>query len=139
MTLQVEKVLREAVDPAKGLAAAIDDALRAFLRFVVSDDGLQLMQYELTIFSKRTPGLEWLAEWQYARYAAAALEVFSAASEHDPAPPVIDLAELCRFVVAAVDGLVIQYEVNKDVERAERDLGNVIRSAQLLAASMDPA
>jgi AcrR family transcriptional regulator len=135
VTLQVEKVLREAVDPTKGLAAAIDDALRGFLRFVVSDDGLQLMQYELTIFCRRTPGLEWLAEWQYTRYAAAARDVFGAALAHDAEPIAIDLDELCRFLVAAVDGLVIQYEVNKDAVRVERDLGNVIRCAQLLAST----
>ena len=133
VTVEVEKVLREAVDPSKGLAAAIDDALHAFLRFVVGDDGLQLMQYELTIFCRRTPGLEWLAEWQYTRYETAAQDVFGAALAHDQSPSAIDLAELCRFMVAAVDGLVIQYEVNKDVDRAERDLGNVIRSAQFLA------
>lgn len=135
VTTQVEQVLREAVDPTKGLAAAIDDALRAFLRFVVSDDGLQLMQYELTIYARRTPGLGWLAEWQYTRYSAAAQEVFGAALAHDEQPLAIELADLCRFVVAAVDGIIIQYEVSKNAEHAERDLANVIRCAQFLASS----
>ena len=31
----------------------------------MSDDGLQLMQYELLIFGRRTPGLEWVATWLY--------------------------------------------------------------------------
>lgn len=32
----------------------------------MGDDGLQLLQYELTIFSLRTPGYEWLAQAQQA-------------------------------------------------------------------------
>jgi AcrR family transcriptional regulator len=133
VTLQIEQVLRDSVDPAEGLAAAINNGLRGFWRVVVGDDGLQLMQYELMIFCRRTPGYEWLAEWQYARYTAAARDVFQAALDHDPKPLLIGLDELCRFVVAAVDGLVIQYEVNRDAAQSERDLGNVIRCAVTLA------
>jgi AcrR family transcriptional regulator len=133
ITLQVEQVLREAIDPNKGLAAAIDDGLRAFWRHVMSDDGLQLMQYELVIFGRRTPGFEWVATWLYTRYAAAAREVFGAAAQHEKAPPTIGIDELSRFLVAAVDGLIIQYEVHRDPEQSRRDLDNLVRGACLLA------
>ena len=133
ITLQVEQVLRKAVDPAKGLNAAIDDGVRGFWSHVVSDDGLQLMQYELMIFARRTEGFEWLAEWQYGRYVAAAREVFSAAADAQGLSPDIDIDGLARFVVAAVDGLVIQYEVYHDAEQSGRDLDNVIKAATLLA------
>jgi len=132
VTMQVEQVLGAAVDPTKGLAAAIHDGLHAFWKHVVSDDGLQLMQYELTIFCRRTEGFEWLAEWQYTRYAAAALEVFQAAAAHEPGPLEIDMTDLTNFLVAAMDGLVIQYEVSHDGQRCQRDLDNVIRAATLL-------
>jgi AcrR family transcriptional regulator len=39
VTLRVEQVLRDAVDPARGLAAAIEDGLHAFRPHVLSDDG----------------------------------------------------------------------------------------------------
>lgn len=133
ITLQVAQVLRDAVDPTRGLAVAIDDGLRAFWRHVVSDDGLQLMQYELMIFARRTDGYEWLAEWQYNRYVTSAREVFSAAADAEGLSPAIGIDELARFLVAAVDGLVIQYEVHHDAERSERDLVNLIRAATLLA------
>ena len=133
MTLQVEQVLRDAVDPTRGLAAAIHDGLYAFWEHVVSDDGLQLMQYELTIFCRRTEGFEWLAEWQYARYGSAALEVFQAAADQEPGPLDLDMTDLTNFLVAAIDGLVIQYEVTHDTQRCERDLHNIIRAAILLA------
>ena len=131
---QIEQLLRDAVDPTRGLAAAIDDGLRAFWRFAVGDDGLQLMQYELVIFCCRTPGYEWLAAWQHTRYVAAAQEVFQAAIDHEPGPHDVDLPALCRFLVAAVDGLILQYQVNHDIDQSERDLSNVIRLAITFAS-----
>lgn len=129
---QVERVLRDAVQPEKGLIAAIRDGLNAYWEHVAGDDGLQLLQYELTIFSRRTPGYEWLAEAQYARYAAVVEEVFRAALDHEPDPPAIDLAELSRFMVAVVDGLIIQYQVHHDAGQARTGLDLAIRTAALL-------
>jgi len=106
--------------------------VRAFWSHFVSDDGLQLMQYELTIFCRRTEGYEWLAEWQYTRYATAALEVFQAAAACEAGPLALDMTDLTNFLVAAMDGLVLQYEVSHDKERCLRDLENVIRAATLL-------
>src|SRR4249919_2494313 len=77
VTQEVERVLRAAVDPELGLAQAINDSIREFWKWVVGDDGLQLMQFELTIFCRRTEGYEWLAQWQYNRYASAVLEVYA--------------------------------------------------------------
>lgn len=133
VTEQVDQVLREAVDPRKGLAAAISDALQAFWRHVLADDGLQLMQYELVIYCRRTPGLEWLASWQYERYSASAAEVLAEAAGHDAAGPAIPLDQLTRFLVAAVDGLVLQYTVHHDAERSWQDVSHVITAAVALA------
>lgn len=133
VTAGVEAVLREAIDPRLGLAAALEAGPRAYWAHITSDDGLQLMQYELTIFCRRTEGFEWLAEWQYARYTAVTMEAFAEAAAHDSRPPAIDLADLANFVVAGMDGLVMQYEVSHDTERSERTLDQIIRSAIFLA------
>jgi hypothetical protein len=103
-------------------------------QYVLRDDGLQLMQYELTIYCRRTPGLEWLADWQYARYIAAVTEVLGAAAEHDTAAPsAISLDQLTRFLVAAVDGLVLQYTVHHDAEQSRHDIFNLITAGAALA------
>lgn len=138
VTEQVEQVLRDAVDPGKGLAAAIHDAVQVFWQHVLADDGLQLMQYELTIYCRRTTGLEWLADWQYARYIAAATEVLGAAAEHDAASSAISLDQLVRFLVAAVDGLVLQYTVHRDAGQSEHDVSNVITAAIALTGLPAP-
>ena len=130
---QVERVLRAAVRPEKGLIAAVRDGLSAYWQHVVGDDGLQLLQYELTIFCRRTPGYEWLAEAQYVRYASVVEEVFRSALAHEPGAPEIDLAALSRFMVAVVDGLILQYEVHHDAEQARTGLELAVRAASLLA------
>jgi AcrR family transcriptional regulator len=133
VTEQVEQVLRDAVTPERGLAAAIADAVRAFWAFAVGDDRLQLMQYELTIYCRRNAGFEWLAAWQYTRYCACAEDVFRSALAHEASAPPIDLAALVRFLVAALDGLIIQYEVHHEAEQSRRDVETVIASAIALA------
>ena len=139
VTGEVERVLREAVHPDDGLEAAIRSASRAFWQHVVGDDGLQLMQYELSIHCRRTPGLEWLAEWQYHRYVMVAHDVFQAAADADPTVGEIDVAALSRFIVAATDGLILQYEMHHDRAMAAADVELVVRSASLLAAAGLPA
>jgi AcrR family transcriptional regulator len=139
VTQQVERILRDAVDPSRGLDAAIRDGMNGFWQHVLADDGLQLMQYELTIFCRRTPGFEWLAEWQYNRYAAAAQEIFEAAADIESVHPAIPPEQLARFVVATIDGLVIQYEVHHDRDRSAQDLANAVRAATALAGIRKPS
>jgi len=132
VTSEVERILRAAVDPGAGLEAAVRSASAAFWDHVVGDDGLQLMQYELSIHCRRTPGLEWLAEWQYNRYVMVAQDVFAAAADADPSVDDVDVAALSRFIVAATDGLILQYEVHHDRALAARDSALTVRAAMLL-------
>lgn len=136
VTTEIEKILRNSVDPDQGLAQAINDSIRSIWTYVRRDDGLQLMQYELTIFCRRTPGFEWLAEWQYSRYTASTLEILTQSIHNEKIS--IKLSELTNFIVAAVDGLIIQYEVMHDEVRSERDITNVINAACSLAGIPPP-
>lgn len=136
VTTEIENILRGSVDPLQGLARAINDSIRGVWAYVRRDDGLQLMQYELTIFCRRTPGFEWLAEWQYSRYAASTLEILTESLQGEKI--LIELSELTNFIVAAVDGLIIQYEVMHDEERSERDITNIIKAACSLAGISPP-
>lgn len=136
ITLEIENILRKSVDPSLGLTQAINDAIQGIWSYVQRDDGLQLMQYELTIFCRRTEGFEWLAEWQYARYTASTLEIFTQSLQGEKLQ--IALPELTNFIVAAVDGLIIQYEVLHDASRTEKDLMNVVSAACALAGISPP-
>lgn len=136
ITQEVENVLRRSVDPTQGLAQAINDAVRGVWSYVQRDDGLQLMQYELTIFCRRTEGFEWLAEWQYARYTSSTLDLFSESLNNQKIN--IELSALVNFIVAAVDGLIIQYEVFHDNATSDNDINNLITAACALAGIEPP-
>jgi AcrR family transcriptional regulator len=129
VTGEVERILRAAVDPGGGLEAAVRSASAAFWDHVVGDDGLQLMQYELSIHCRRTPGLEWLAEWQYNRYVMVAQDVFATAADADPSVDDVDVAALSRFIVAATDGLILQYEMHHDRAVSSADAELVVQAA----------
>ncbi len=73
------------------------------------------------------------AAWQYTRYCACAEEVLRAALAYEATPPLVDLAALVRFLVAAIDGLVIQYEVHHEAEQSRVDVENVITAVTALA------
>src|SRR5215468_10885737 len=106
---EIAEVLRSSADTGRGLEHAIRDGVRRFWTTLVEDqEGLQIIQYELTIYALRTPGLQGMARWQYDRYA--------------------------RIVVAAVDGLILQYVCDPDLTRAREDLQAVIEMAVSLAS-----
>jgi len=57
---------------------------------------------------------------------AAATTVLGPAAEHDAAQSAIGLDQLARFLVAAVDGLVLHYAVHQDADQSHHDMANVI-------------
>ena len=70
VTAEIAEVLKSSVDTGRGLEHAIRHGLEHFWSTLVEDqEGLQIIQYELTIYALRTAGLESLARWQYERYA----------------------------------------------------------------------
>ena len=66
----IAEILKSSADTGRGLEHAIRDGVQRFWTTLVEDqEGLQIIQYELTIYALRTPGLESMARWQYDRYA----------------------------------------------------------------------
>ena len=131
---EIADVLRESAETDQGLEHAIRAGLETFWsRLVVGERWLQVMQYELVLFALRTPGLEHLARWQYDRYeqvvAAWTKEAADDAGEHCAVP--FDV--LARVMVAAVDGLILQYVGDPHVARSQRDLAVVVETLVDLA------
>jgi len=127
--------LKSSADTGRGLEHAIRDGAQRFWTTLVEDqEGLQIIQYELTIYALRTPGLESMARWQYDRYArivaAWCQEAASSAGETCAVP----FDTLARVLVAAVDGLILQYVCDPDVTRVQEDLRAVIEMVISLAS-----
>lgn len=122
-----------------GLAEALADGLTAFWAHVEAEPELEILQYELTLYALRRPESAWLAREQYDGYAAVVetlvTEAFAAAGV---ACPISDAA-LARFLIAGLDGLILQFISDRDPSRARRDLALLISAAGALVEMRKPS
>jgi AcrR family transcriptional regulator len=129
---QIGEVAGAAVDTSDGLAAAIEASVFAFWDLVEETPGLQTMQYELTLSALRSGGGS-LARAQYDEYVAVAVELFSRAAKAGGERPAVPVRDLARFVVAGLDGLILQHLSDPDVRRSRRQVRLLVRAAVELA------
>ncbi|MGV0626027.1 TetR/AcrR family transcriptional regulator [Mycolicibacter minnesotensis] len=110
-----------------GVAHALRHGVTRFWGALVEvDPGLQIMQYELAMYSARNEGARGLAEMQYERYTALVAEFCAQAAEAAGERCAVDFDSLGRLALALVDGLIVQYVTNPDPERARRDLDRAV-------------
>jgi AcrR family transcriptional regulator len=95
--------------------------------------GLQLLQYELTMHALRTPGLAELASWQYDQYVAALAGWCRAAADDADENSAVDFDELARFLLAGLDGLILQHLARPNTARSTRDLDHIVAAAIAIA------
>ncbi|MBU9763960.1 TetR/AcrR family transcriptional regulator [Mycobacterium sp. TNTM28] len=120
----------------RGLAHALRHGVAAFWEALVEGDvGVQVMQYELAMYSVRTEGSQGLARLQYDRYSALVTEFCEQAARTAGERCAVDFATLGRLALGMLDGLIIQYIASPDGGRARRDLD---RAIQLLVTLADP-
>jgi AcrR family transcriptional regulator len=129
---QIGEVAGAAAQTDHGLAAAIEAAVLAFWELVEDTPGLQTMQYELTLSALRSGAGE-LARAQYDEYVAVAVEIFSRAAGASGERPAVPVRDLARFVVAGLDGLILQHLSDPDVRRSRRQVRLLVRAAVGLA------
>jgi AcrR family transcriptional regulator len=117
----------------QGFPEALAGAVEAFWAHVEQAPELQVMQYELTLYALRRSQSAWLAKSQYAGYCAIVARMISqvcvATGEAPTQPP----EALARFIVGCLDGLILQFISDHDVERARSDLQRVIAATLALA------
>lgn len=120
----------------RGVAHALRRGVTNFWRTLVeSDTGLQIMQYELAMYSVRSEGAGGLAQLQYERYTALVTEFCARAAQAAGERCAVDFESLGRLALALVDGLIVQYVTCPDSERARRDLD---RAVDMVVQFADP-
>ncbi len=133
MMRQTREVVQQAMPEGEALREMLLEGLLGFWTHFEARPELQVMQYELTLYALRNPASAWLARQQYDGYCAVveALlnEGFASAGKSSAVP----LAELARFIVGGIDGLILQFISNRDSARARRDLENLANAAIALA------
>jgi AcrR family transcriptional regulator len=135
VTAEIAEVLRSSADTGRGLEHAIREGVQQFWATLVEDqEGLQIIQYELTIYALRTAGLENLARWQYERYARIVAAWCQEAASNAGETCAVPFDTLARVLVASMDGLILQFVCDPDVTRARADLLAVTEMMISLAA-----
>lgn len=128
------EVVQAGISASNELAEAIAESMRAFWLHVEEAPELQVMQYELTLYALRHPESAWLAKQQYDGYSALVETLLEQNFATAGKPCAISFAELARFIIAGLDGLILQFiSGGRDTVQAQRDLDHLIHAVIALA------
>ncbi len=130
----------EQVEPTTGRTSegsgAVVEVLARFLRgawaYFQSSRALQLAQFELTLHALREPDKHHLAVQQYDLLVGTLSEMLGAFTDE------LDAAtsdELARYVVATIDGLLLQWLVDRDADAASRRLSRYVATLPAIVAA----
>lgn len=112
--------------------ATVDELLRAFWRYVEETPDLQRLQYELTTHAMRDPETAWLAQRQYEAY----LDILETAMRPlAPGVPGAARRRRARLVLAALDGLILQWVVFRDRKVAHASLEDLAALVESIASA----
>ncbi|GAB10042.1 putative TetR family transcriptional regulator [Gordonia araii NBRC 100433] len=132
----ISDALRSDLELDKGVAHALRHGIGAFWEKLVAHDiGLQVMQYELTMYSLRGEVDGGLARFQYERYNSLVTQFCEQAAQASGERCAVGFDSLGRLALSVVDGLILQYIAKPDPERARRDLDNAL---DMLVVYADP-
>jgi AcrR family transcriptional regulator len=127
------------LSPDVDLLTTLSNGFRAYLAVVTADPQREQALFELTQYAMRTPGLEGVAERQYASYYAAAEHVLAAAAETTGYEWRLPLPEMARILVTFTDGISIGWLVDRDSQAAERVLDFAAHALAALGRKVDQA
>ncbi len=120
-----------------GLHEAISESLKTYWAYVEASPELEVMQYELTLYALRHSNSAWLAQQQYDGYATVVTTMLQDGFEAVGKTCAIPLAELARFIIGGLDGLLLQFISDRDTNRARRHLDHLIKAVITLAEGAD--
>lgn len=125
---------RDSVD----LGACIARSLRGTWRFLERTRELQIVQYELTMYALREKAA-WLAERQYESYLKLWRDLLMPTARRTGELDANGCAALARFILAGIDGLILQELAKPGKARSRRGIEALIQAAQGHARGLRPA
>jgi AcrR family transcriptional regulator len=117
------------------LAACIARVLKQGWRFLERTRDLQMVQYELTLYALREDAA-WLAEQQYESYVRMWREALMPTAARTGELDTAGGTALARFILAGVDGLLLQDLARPGRTRSRKGLDTLIRAAQGYAQTL---
>jgi AcrR family transcriptional regulator len=129
---------REEVKDSKSLDDCIEQVLKAAWRWVTQTRVLQIVQYELTLYALRE-GAQWLADQQYDAYVRVYRDILIAVCRKTGELSPAGCTAVVRFMLAGVDGLLLQELAKPNRARSKRSVEALIKATQIYAHSLVPA
>ncbi len=119
-------------DGSEGVVEVLARFLQGAWAYFQSSRALQLAQFELTLHALREPDKHHLAVQQYDLLVGTLSEMLGAFTDE------LDAAtsdELARYVVATIDGLLLQWLVDRDADAASRRLSRYVATLPAIVAA----
>ncbi len=133
MMRQTRELVRGIASTSSSIREAIAESIKAFWAHVESAPELQIMQYELTLYALRHKDSAWLARQQYDGYCSVVETLFEEAYAAVGQTCALPFADMARFVVGGLDGLILQFISDRDSERTRRSVDHLIQAVIALA------
>ncbi len=117
----------------------LDESIERFIhgvwRSITETKELQIVQYELTLYALRE-GAEWLAERQYESYLRLYREELANATLESGSLSPAACDSLARFILAGVDGLILQELAKPNRARSKRGIEVLIIATKTYARQL---
>jgi AcrR family transcriptional regulator len=127
-----KRLREERLDPDRELDDRIEDLIRGTWRSIVRTKSRQIVQYELTLYALRE-GAEWLADQQYEAYLRLYKESLISCRPGKQPLSGSDYASLARFILAGIDGLILQELAKPNRARSNQAVEALIYGAKRYA------
>lgn len=115
-------IMLSSLRPGVDVTAAVRDGLRAYWSDVSANPSTHRLTYELTQYVLRSPELEHLAKEQYQQYFDVARDFLAAIQSAARISWTVPVPVLSRMLVTFVDGLTLNWLVDRFSEQAEATL-----------------
>ena len=121
--------VREVFASPMPLAERIELALTLSWKAAIEDMRQQLLYAEMTIYAARIADAAWLGRRQYAAFVSLYTDMLTGGGDL-AAEGRLDIEGLARFILAALDGVLLQHFAEPDAARSQRAIERMVYLAQ---------
>jgi AcrR family transcriptional regulator len=134
LVAELTQILRDEIQPMLCLDDRVAGLVRAAWRYAERTVAKQIVQFELTLYALRMRGATWLAARQYDDYVRVYGAMLASGTGATLSPA--QAHALARFVLASIDGMILQSLAGLSPGDAEEGIEALIVAAQARARAV---
>ena len=133
---ETSAALREENGDTADIAGSIRESLRAGWRYAMRTLKQQIVQYELTLYALRRDDAAGLAAYQYDAYVKVYQDILQGVAARTGELDAAGCADVARFMLAGIDGLLLQELAKPNKARSSRGIEALITATQGFASDL---